>query len=392
MIQPGGDMGRVLVSAHTYQPEGVSEGWTAAQLVAALRSRGRRMVVLTAALPRMKPAYGVVGIRCRTATDTPFITASNYSEFALRSLVLARSIKDEFAVIHHVSPIVIRLPSILGLLGRPFIWGPVGGSVPFPPGFERYAGRSGFTGVLRSLDRPRMYLDPTMRMTMHRAARIVVTTSASTQMIPESFRAKVSVIPEGIPESLILREAPGEEPYVFSSGRLIDYKAMDLLIRAFALVRSREVKLRISGDGPNRAALEELIRRLGLNDRVEMLGRVPRAQNQFLMSRSLFCAFPAIREAFGHVNLEAMAAWKPLVVTDWGGPSDLVAQETTGIKVLGRSPDEHVTLFAAAMQRLIDDPALRRRMGAAAALRALNEYTWPVLAAQYDKLYREVSG
>ncbi len=391
MIHQHSDGGRVLVSAHTYQPDGVSEGWTAAQLVAALRARGRRMVVLTAALRKARPAYGIVGIRCKTEADTPFITASNYSEFALRSLILSRGIKKKFAVIHHVSPIVLRLPSILGLLGRPFIWGPVGGSVPFPDGFSQYGGRSGLVSTLRSLDRPRMYLDPTMRMTMHCADRIVLTTSMSSRMIPDSYHEKIVVIPEGIPESLVLKVAPVEEPYIFSSGRLIDYKAMDLLIRAFARVQPCDVKLKISGDGPNRASLQELIGRLRLNDRVEMLGRIPRAQNQLLMSRSLFCAFPAVREAFGHVNLEAMAAWKPIVVTDWGGPRDLVVQESTGIKILGRDPDEHVEMFGAAMQRLIDDSALRRRMGAAAALRALNEYTWPVLAARYDALYGQVS-
>ncbi len=64
-------MGRILVSAHTYQPEGVSEGFTAAQLVAAMRRLGYRVTVLTAALQRLKYGFGVLGVRCSTNTEFP---------------------------------------------------------------------------------------------------------------------------------------------------------------------------------------------------------------------------------------------------------------------------------------------------------------------------------
>jgi glycosyltransferase involved in cell wall biosynthesis len=383
--------GRVLVSAHTYQPEGVSEGWTAAQLVTALRSRGRRMTVVTAALPKMKRQYGVLGIRCTSKSDTSFISVVNYSEFALRSLFLGRPMRDRFSVVHHVSPMIVRLPSILGAMGRPFIWGPVGGSIPYPPGFEQYARLSTVTNAMRSLDRPRLRGDPTMIFTMRSADRIVVTTSMAAESIPERYRRKVMVIPEGIPESLLVSEPPGEECYIFSSGRLVDYKAMDLLIRAFARVRHGAVRLIITGDGPNKTSLLALISKLGLQESVQMRGRVPRDENQRLMSRSLFCVFPAIREAFGHVNLEAMAAWKPVVVSDWGGPRDLVDNEVTGLKVLGRNPDEHIELLAAAIQRLLDDGEMRRRMGAAAFARVRKTFTWRELAARYDSLYDELS-
>jgi glycosyltransferase involved in cell wall biosynthesis len=384
-------LGRILVSAHTYQPDGVSEGWAAAQLVAALRRRGRRMTVFTAAIPRLKKAYGIVGIQCKTETDIPYVSPLNYAEFALRSVILGRRVRERISVVHHVSPMVIRLPSILGALGRPFIWGPVGGSIPYPEGFERYGRRFSVVNAVRLLDRPRMQLDPTMRFTMNRADRIVVTTSMAAELIPRRYRSKTIVIPEGIPESLVLPAAPREDSYIFSSGRLIDYKAMDLLIRAFAIAKSTDVKLIISGDGPNKADLYALIDRLRVSKRVELLGRVPRTTNYELMSRSLFCVFPALREAFGHGNLEAMAAWKPVIATDWGGPRDLIENGVSGIKVLGRDPEEHVELIAAAIDRLIGDRELRRRMGAAAAVRAKTKYTWSVLAGHYDELYSAVS-
>jgi glycosyltransferase involved in cell wall biosynthesis len=381
-------MGRVLVSAHTYQPEGVSEGFTAAQLVAAMRQRGHRVAVLTAALPRLEYGYGVLGVHCCTNTEIAYFSPANYLEYSARSLLMMWRLRKRFALVHHVSPIVLRVPSFFGALGRPFIWGPVGGSVPYPPGFEGYGRRYSLVNALRLLDRPRLHLDPTLRVTLHSADRIVVTASMVAELIPDAHRAKTIVIPEGIPESLVLAAPPKEEPYIFSSGRLIEYKATDLLIRAFARVRDSGVMLVITGDGPKKAELSALIAILGLGDRVRLLGRVSREENHRLMSQSLFCVFPALREAFGHVNLEAMAAWKPVVATDWGGPKDLVVDGVTGFKVLGKNPEQHVEMLSGAINRLIDDSQLRRRMGIAAVARVRDEFIWRRLAERYERLYR----
>jgi glycosyltransferase involved in cell wall biosynthesis len=383
--------GRVLVSAHTYQPEGVSEGFTAAQLVAAMRQRGYRVTVLTAALRRLKYGFGVLGVHCSTNTEIAYFSPANYLEYSARSLLMMRRLRKRFALVHHVSPIVMRVPSFFGALGRPFIWGPIGGSVPYPPGFEGYGQRYSLVNALRLLDRPRLHLDPTLRLTMRSADRIVVTTSMGAELIPDAYRAKTVVIPEGIPENLVLAAPPKEEPYIFSSGRLIEYKATDLLIRAFARVRDSGVMLVITGDGPKKAELSALIATLGLGDRVRLLGRVSREENHRLMSQSLFCVFPALREAFGHVNLEAMAAWKPVVATDWGGPKDLIVDGVTGFKVLGRNPQQHIDMLVSAIERLIGDAELRRRMGIAAVARVRDEFIWRRLADRYERLYRALA-
>lgn len=384
-------MGRVLVSAHTYQPDGVSEGFTAAQLVAAMRQLGHRVTVLTAALRRLTYGFGVLGIHCSTNTEIPYFSPVNYLEYSARSLLTLRRLRKRFALVHHVSPIVMRVPSVFGALGRPFIWGPIGGSVPYPPGFEDYGQHYSLVNALRLLDRPRLHLDPTMRLTMRSADRIVVTTSMGAELVPDAHRAKTVVIPEGIPESMVLPAPSKEEPYIFSSGRLLEYKAMDLLISAFARVRDRGVKLIITGDGPKRAELSALIATLGLGERVQLVGRVSREENHRLMSQSLFCVFPALREAFGHINLEAMAAWKPVVATDWGGPKDLIVDSVTGFKVLGRNPQQHVDMLVSAIERLMDDSELRRRMGNAGAARVRDEFTWRRLADRYEQLYRALS-
>src|ERR1700722_4083449 len=108
--------GRVLVSAHTYQPEGVSEGFTAAQLVGAMRQLGHRVTVLTAALRRLKYGYGVPGIQCSTNTEIAYFSAMNYLEYSARSSFAVRRLRRRFALVHHISPIVMRVPSVFGAL------------------------------------------------------------------------------------------------------------------------------------------------------------------------------------------------------------------------------------------------------------------------------------
>ncbi len=378
---------RILVSAYEYHPKGVSEAWTASQLVAALRRRGHRVVVTTRATRNKPRWYGVARLPC-VIPKWPQLWAPNYLEYLFRSTRVAARLQRKISLVQHISPITLRAPNLLGLLKVPFIWGPVGGCIPFPPGFERYGRESGLLNHLRQMDSFRLNHDPSLLFTMRSAARIIVTSSMAGAMLPENYRSKAVVIPEGLAAGSVLPGPAGEEPYIFSSGRLLSYKGLDLLIRAFAQLQAADaVKLVIHGEGPMRSRLQHLIDTLGLGARVTLGGWVEKQESLRCMSRSLFCVFPSLKEAFGHVNLEAMAAWKPVVVTDWAGPRDLVENGVTGIKVLGKNPDEHVAMLAGAMQRLVDDPALRKSMGAAGAARVASEYQWDVLASRYETVY-----
>ncbi len=285
---------------------------------------------------------------------------------------------------------MFRFPSPFAGSDRPFIWGPLGGSIPFPPGFEGYGAAFNPVNALRRLDGPRLRLDPLMRYTVARAARIVVTSTQAAEIVPERYRSKVINLGDAMPSDVVLNERPAESAYVFSSGRLIPYKAFDILVDAFAHVQQRfgrDLRLVITGNGPERGKLEARVKSLGLEGAVSFLGSVPRERNLELMRGAMLCAYPSLREGFGHVNLEAMGAWKPIVVTDWGGPRDIVLDGVTGIKVLGRSPGEHAELFANAIIQLVEDASLRARLGAAAADRVRTVYSWSDLGQRYEDLY-----
>ncbi len=384
---------KAFYTAYAYHAEGLSESFTSYNLVKNLRQLGVQPLVVT------RDSYQddvSVNLQCgKLLGKSPTLRKlkADYLEFIIKAYRYLRTRVERNSIIQHISPISIRYPNPLVNLTHNFIWGPVGGSIVYPPGFEYIERQDTWLEKMRKIDVARLHFDPTMINTLRRARRIVVTTSAARNNIPAAYQHKILVIPEAMPEipSFAGGEGPVSGPYIFSSGRFIPYKAFDLLLKAFHRAGiSDRVKLVISGDGRLRASCQQLVAQLGLGDRVLLTGRVPRADNAALMRNALFCVFPAINEAFGHVNLEAMMAEKALITADWGGPVDIVEQEQTGFRVLGRDSDEYVALLAERMQILLVNEELRTQMGVKGRLRCLERFTMGSIAKQYYDLYAQL--
>lgn len=195
--------------------------------------------------------------------------------------------------------------------------------------------------------------------------------------------AKMVAIPNGVEIDKIQRSA--EEPvqapgrFVVAVGRLEHQKGFDILLRAFADgAAARDVSLVILGEGPERAALEQLSAALGIGDRVQMPGAVlnpwayvRRAEAFVLSSRW---------EGFGNVIIEAMACGTPVVVTGCDyGPSEIVQPERTGLVV----PPEDPVALGKAMWRVVDDRSTARRL-AAAALKHVESFRIQRTVARYE--------
>jgi glycosyltransferase involved in cell wall biosynthesis len=154
---------------------------------------------------------------------------------------------------------------------------------------------------------------------------------------------------------------------VVAAGRLAPQKGFDLLIAAFGEVVAdhRDWKLRILGGGDRRAELQAMIDARGLADRVELAGATSDIGAE-LAHASIF-ALSSRREGFPLVLVEAMS--KGLAVVSFAcptGPEDLIEDHANGILV----PPLDTAAFAAALRELIEDEALRRRLGASAAATA----------------------
>jgi len=162
-------------------------------------------------------------------------------------------------------------------------------------------------------------------------------------------------------------------------------KAASYAVLAAALGRlaDRPWRLAIAGDGPARDAVEAAFAAAGLGaDRVRFLGRLAEDALPAAYSDADVFVWPAVREAYGFVFLEAQAAGLPVVGADRSGVRAIVRGGETGLL----PPEGDAAAFAAALATLLDDAALRRRMGRAAAAHVRRDHGLPAGAARLDAL------
>ena len=169
----------------------------------------------------------------------------------------------------------------------------------------------------------------------------------------------------------------GYGDYIFAVSRLTALKRFDLLLEALAQPHAQSVRAVIAGDGEERSRLLDQRRRLGLESRVEFVGRLSDAEMLDHYARCRAVAFLPFDEDYGFVTVEAFASGKPVVTcTDSGGPTELVTDGVTG-RVTAATP----SAVASALAGLMDDPAAAERMGTAARARGAR-LTWPATVAR----------
>jgi rhamnosyl/mannosyltransferase len=236
-----------------------------------------------------------------------------------------------------------------------------------------------------------LFYAPMARIAYSRAKRFVVSSPAlaahATALGP--YQSRIAVIPFGIDPAPwrgpLTPETP-DAPFVLFAGRHVDYKGVDVLLRALEGTAARAV---IAGDGPRRTAWQQMARDLGLNGRVTFTGEVPDSELRRLMHTCTAFVLPSITqaEAFGYVQLEAMAAGKPVISTDVPSGVSWVNQDgRTGFVV--RAGDAGA--LRAAIERVTGDAPLAARLGAAGRARVDEEFTLERLRDRLRRLYEEV--
>lgn len=149
--------------------------------------------------------------------------------------------------------------------------------------------------------------------------------------------------------------------YVFSVGRLDEMKRFDLLLSALARCTS-ELRCVLAGEGPERERLEALVSELGLDERVELVGRVDDERLIELYAGARAVYYAPYDEDYGYVTVEAFKAGKPVVTTDdAGGVLEFVRDGENGFVCAPGSADR----IAAALDRLAEDEDLAARFGRA---------------------------
>lgn len=390
---------KILLSAYSCEPGKGSEpgvGWNAVLQAARFHDvwvfthdEGRQSIntaLASGTLPNVQfvfldlPAWALFWKKGRQGQQLHYYFWQVAAFFAGRRLHR----KVGFDVIHHVTFAKYSTPSFLSLLPVPFIWGPVGGGESAPPAFWwSFSLRGKIFEILRSLARKMGEHDPFVRRTARKASVGLATTEETARQMRMLGCKDVSVISEAglAPEEIRrLSSIPPCQSSTFrliSVGRHLHWKGYHLSLRAFAEFHRQfpESEYWLFGDGPESKRLRKLAQNLGVAESVTFWGSVPRRDVLEKLADCDALIHPSLHDAGGWVCLEAMAAGRPVVCLDLGGPG-LQVTEMTGIKVEANNPEDAVTGLAKAFLRLAEDPELRVRIAKASRQRVEEHFGW----------------
>ncbi len=238
---------------------------------------------------------------------------------------------------------------------------------------------------------------------LYQAKRIIAVSRQTKRDLMELYNIpdrNIRVIPEGPDPGLIPADDPheikaalerhglgGGGAFFLYLGGIDQRKGLEYLLEALALLREQGLPhtLALAGKIQNDAqypTVREHIRRLGLEDRVRLLGYVPDRDLPSLFAACTGFVFPSLYEGFGLPPLEAMACGAPVVAADASAVPEVVGD--AGILVRPKSPES----LAGAMARLLEEPGLAeslRQQG----LRQVKKFTWKAAARATLELYRE---
>ena len=401
---------RILLSAFACEPGRGSEpgiGWAWAEALA----RDHDVVVLTDAShktaieaelairprPRLRVEYLGSGA---TVWRGPRIYRYYY-QWQRMALARARELHRyaAFDVVHAVTYTAHRLPSYMGRLGIPFIWGPLGGGEDVSLAFyhPRWIGaRESAKELVRWLWNRWCRVDPGRRAAARLARAIAVTTQQTLSTFPLDVHGRIILLPSSVlnrSDQMAISASratagPRSGLSLAFAGHLVGWKGPSFALRAFAMYARRypTAELRFYGDGPMRGSLGALAGELGVSSRVHFHGWLPRAEMLATYAQHHVFLFPSLHDSSGFVAIEAQAAGLPVVCLDTGGPGMTVATGA-GVKVPPTTPRRVVADLARGLAWLTDDPSRWMAASEIARAHALDPAATPTIDEMIARLY-----
>lgn len=318
-----------------------------------------------------------------------------FFEWELKKLLQDELRRESFDLIHRVTPVSPTVGSPLASWTRiPMILGPINGGLPWPNEFpELRREEKEFLVPFRKTYR----LLPYYRATYRRIKAVLAGSRFTLSEVPASFSGERIFLPENGVDPCRFELAddwtPPKDRFQFVTvGRLVPYKGLSLTLEAMR--RSQKLKdaqLVVIGDGPDRPRIEAMIREYDLCDRVKMMGWIDQREMSRVLRASQCFVFPSLREFGGGVVVEAMASGLPSIIVNYGGPADLMGDES-GIRLPLTTKNTLIEDLQRAMEQLLDDPGRCRDYAQRALERVKTEFTWEAKATRLNSIYHEILG
>jgi len=375
---------RILIINSEYPPIGGGAGNASANIARCLASLGHEVTVLTvhfADQPRLEFRDGVTihripALRRRQDRSTALEQLTFIASASLRTLSLVPKLKPNATLAFFGMPSGAVAWLLKKIYRIPYIVSLRGGDVP---GFRPYDFKT-FHKLM----------GPFLRVIWH-TADAVIANSNGLYDLAHNFDSgvKIPIIPNGVDATLYTSESRNwSHPKLFSVGRIVHQKGLDLGLRALAQLKDLEWEWRIAGDGPQMGALKTLAQELDISERVTFLGWQSREElTQWYHHSNLFL-FPSRHEGMPNAVLEAMSSGLPVVATKIAGNEELVLDGVTGLLVNA----EDVNSLRDGLRRLIVEEKMRMQMGQASRQRVEKEYSWENVARQYSEYLMKIGG
>lgn len=311
----------------------------------------------------------------------------------------------EFDLAHHLTFGKYWSPSFISFLPIPFIWGPVGGGESAPRTFWTGLGARGMLfEIVRESARYLAEFDPFVRLTVKRSRLTLAKTSETALRLNKLGASRVTLLGESALSyeelhrfSLLFNKEAQLDSFKFISiGNFLPLKGFTLGLEAFAIALQQEnngqlrnAEYWLVGDGPDFHRLQNLSNRLGIESRVKFWGRLSREETLKKLVECQVLVHPSLHDSGGWVCLEAMAAGRPVICLDLGGPATQVSDKT-GFKVLPKNPAQVIQDIAVAMGQLALNAELRKQKGVSGMNHVASNYLWGCKQRSISFLYQEL--
>lgn len=319
-----------------------------------------------------------------------------YRAWHKRALKLARKLdkRENFDIVHQVNMAGYREPGYLWKLGKPFIWGPLGGLnntawCLLPELGFRDSIFYGLRNIINSWQKRFGYA---ARTVSQHASAILVSDPDGIRTVEYLWKRHPILMREvgSAPieqEPVITPRLSGEALRVCWVGVHEARKALPILLRALAQCHCA-VTLDVLGSGEKEAAWKQLSHNLHLDDRVRFHGAIPHAQVSEIMKQSHLMCISSIHEGgTTSVCLEALQCGLPILALDHCGFATVI-DETCGIKIPIQSQAAISARMAQELDRLAADDALRMQLAKGATVRS-KAFTWDAKMELLNRVYKE---
>lgn len=329
----------------------------------------------------------------RVAVMTTGLISHLYTQNIQRSIVRKLVRQHNIDVVHEPIPVSPKFPSLMYGVGAPVVIGPMNGDIEYPPAFRDRESRN--AKLMISLGRQLADIWNRVMPGKLQAQTLLVANERTKQALPSGVSGTViELVENGVDLSvwqlLAAEKIPNlEAPKFVFIGRLVEMKAVELLIEAFQGVAAEtDACLEIIGDGNLRQELEAQAVNLGLGERVKFSGWLSQKECAMRLEHASALVLPSLLECGGAVVLEAMAMGLPVIATKWGGPVDYL-DTTCGILIEPTSTEALVNGFTDAMLKLAHYPEWRSQMGRAGQQRVREHFDWERKIDRILEIYQQ---